>query len=65
MKPKGIVRAARYPLSPIPCKGRWVHNTDGSDFECDYPRAGFGCEECVVNGGRFDPRTGKRTRAAI
>jgi hypothetical protein len=48
---------------PIPCLGRWTHTTDGSDFDCDYPKAGkIGCEDCIVNGGAFDPRTGRRVR---
>lgn len=46
---------------PIPCLGRWVHTIDGSDYDCDYENAGgFGCEDCIVNGGRMDPRTGKK-----
>lgn len=48
---------------PIPCLGRWIHTTNGSDFDCDYPRAGkIGCGDCIVNGGEFDPRTGRRVR---
>lgn len=42
---------------PIPCKGYWTHTTNGEDFECEYGPAGaFGCEECIVNGGKKDPR---------
>lgn len=49
---------------PIPCLGRWTHTTDGSDFDCDYKHAGkIGCEDCIVNGGAFDPRTGRRVRS--
>lgn len=45
---------------PIPCAGRWVNDTNGSDFTCDYEHAGaVDCQECVVNGGGKDPRTGK------
>lgn len=48
---------------PIPCLGHWSHTVDGSDFDCEYPHAGkFGCEDCIVNNGRYDPRTGKRYR---
>jgi hypothetical protein len=47
--------------SLIPCKGEWIHTVDGSDFDCSYKHSGeFGCEDCVVNGGHMDPRTGKR-----
>jgi hypothetical protein len=50
-------------LSPIPCRGHWIHTQDGSDSDCGYEHSvGFGCEDCIVNGGRFDPRTGKRYR---
>lgn len=43
--------------STIPCLGRHIHSIDGDDYDCDYPHAGhFGCEDCVVNGGRRDPR---------
>ena len=42
---------------PIPCLGHWNHTVDGSEYDCDYEHAGhFGCEDCIVNGGRFDPR---------
>jgi hypothetical protein len=48
---------------PIPCLGRWSHTVDGSDFDCEYDHAGgFGCEDCIVNGGNLDPRTGRRWR---
>jgi hypothetical protein len=51
------------PHPPIPCKGLWSHTVDGSDFDCEYPHAGaFGCEDCIVNDGRYDPRTGKSYR---
>jgi hypothetical protein len=43
----------------VPCLGYWTHTTDCSDFGCEYEHAsGFSCDDCVVNGGRFDPRTG-------
>jgi len=43
--------------SPIPCEGHWEHTMDGSEFDCDYEFAGnFGCEDCIVNGGKRDPR---------
>jgi hypothetical protein len=49
--------------SPIPCLGYEINTPDCHDYDCEYPHAGvFGCEDCVVNGGRFDPRTGKRYR---
>ena len=41
----------------IPCLGHWIHTVDGSDYDCDYEHAGyFGCEDCIVNGGKYDPR---------
>jgi hypothetical protein len=47
--------------TPISCAGYWTHNMDGSEFDCEYEHAGeVLCENCVVNGGRMDPRTGKR-----
>lgn len=50
-------RPSRKP-SPIPCLGSRDY---WGEFDCDYPHSGaFGCEDCVVNGGCFDPRTGKR-----
>ncbi len=47
--------------SPIPCKGYHISTPDVYDFDCEYAHAGaFGCEDCVVNGGPYDPRTGKK-----
>ena len=49
--------------SPIPCRGYEINTPDAHDFDCayDHPPA---CEDCVVNAGRIDPRTGKRYRKA-
>ena len=48
---------------PIPCAGRWYYSINGDDFDCEYPHAGeFGCEDCIVNGGPYDPRTGRRAK---
>lgn len=41
---------------PIPCLGHWTHTIDGSEHACGYD-VDFVCEDCVVNGGRRDPRT--------
>ena len=49
----------------VPCLGSWTHTSDGDDFDCGYLEAGgFDCGDCVVNGGRMDPRTGKAYRAS-
>lgn len=49
--------------SPIPCLGYEIHTSDAHEYDCRYEYAGaFGCEDCIVNGGRMDPRTGKKTR---
>lgn len=42
----------------IPCLG--YRDDYNGDYDCEYPHAGeFGCEDCICNDGRFDPRTGK------
>jgi hypothetical protein len=46
----------------IPCLGRWWETDAGREFDCDYEKAEFGCEDCIVNGGRMNPVTGKRYR---
>ena len=48
----------------ITCLGYKSGNpSDGYDYDCEYEYAGeFGCEDCICNGGRFDPRTGKAFR---
>jgi len=45
--------------SPIPCLGFKIHTPDVYEYDCKYAKAPS-CEECVVNGGDIDPRTGKR-----
>lgn len=41
----------------IPCFGFWINNSNGRDFDCEYEFAGrISCEECICNGGKFDPR---------
>lgn len=48
---------------PIPCLGEWFHSVDGQYFDCRYDYAGtFGCEDCIVNDGKIDPRTGRKIR---
>jgi hypothetical protein len=45
----------------ISCRGFWESTTDGKDFDCEYEYAGeISCEDCLVNGGPFDPRVGRR-----
>jgi hypothetical protein len=51
-------------LSPIPCLGITISTMDGTDYDCQYAEAGgFGCEDCIVNEGRMDPRTGREYNA--
>ena len=48
------------------CKGKWTHSIDGSEFDCDYEHAGdICCEDCIINGGRFSPATGKLFRGNV
>lgn len=48
---------------PIPCLLREQNDTNGHDYDCDYEHAGsVDCDNCIVNGGALDPRTGKRYR---
>jgi hypothetical protein len=55
-----VKRRATQP-TPIPCKGYWTDTDAGREYDCDYEHAGlFGCEDCIVNNGPYDPRTGKR-----
>lgn len=71
---KDILQRLRYVLASIsdadsmrppsiPCRGRKIETVDwGVDYDCDYEHSGsFGCEDCLVNGGRYDPRTGRST----
>lgn len=49
----------------IKCKGYWSPSTsDGpAEFDCAYEKsAGFGCEDCIVNGGCMSPLSGKLFR---
>ena len=32
------------------------------DYDCGYAHADFGCEDCIITGGRFSPQTGKPFR---
>jgi len=49
-------------LSYYPCLGYWGgHPLDPPEFDCEYENSGeFGCEDCLVNGGRYNPETGKK-----
>ncbi len=52
--------AARNGL-PFSCRGYKNPGIDGTDHDCDYKYAGeVDCDMCVVCGGDYDPRTGKR-----
>ena len=51
--------------SDVECLGYSVSNSNGDDYDCEYPHAEeFGCEHCVVNGGEYDPRTGLKVNDA-
>lgn len=54
-----FLRIERLERSPVFCEGEWTHTSNGSDFSCGYD-AEFGCEDCIVNDGALDPRTGLR-----
>lgn len=44
----------------VECKG---YRDYWGEFNCDYEHAGkFECDDCLVNGGRYDPRTGKKRK---
>lgn len=45
--------------SPIPCLGYEIHTPDAHEYDCRY-RYSIECDECIVNGGDMDPRTGRR-----
>ncbi len=48
-------------MKPVPCLGTSYDTDAGREFDCEYEHAGgFGCEDCIVNGGAMDPRTGKK-----
>lgn len=50
-------------IKKIPCRGYWIHNSNSHDFDCEYPNsANFGCEDCICNGGKYDPKTGKEIK---
>lgn len=45
------------PATKVECKGHWTNTPNsGVEFECEYEPS-FPCGECVVNGGRGDPRS--------
>ena len=44
---------------PIPCLGFQNNGPDNYDYDCEY-YPGFFCEDCILNGGNYDPRTGKK-----
>ena len=49
--------------SPIPCRGYEINTPDAHEYDCGYELSGpITCDECIVNGGPTDPRTGKRLR---
>lgn len=46
---------------PIPCLGYEINTPDAHEYDCQYEHAPA-CENCIVNGGRVDPRTGRLYR---
>ena len=53
-------RTERVPKSPIPCMLYESNTTDGREYDCEYEYSGsVDCDNCIVNGGSLDPRTGK------
>lgn len=49
----------------IKCKGYWTPSTPNgpAEFDCEYEKsAGFGCEDCIINGGSMSPVSGKPFR---
>jgi len=56
-------RKAKY-LKAIPCTGHWSGTSlcagEAPEFSCDYPNAPVDCGQCICNGGRTSPITGKR-----
>ena len=45
----------------ISCKGYWTSSVDGDEFDCEYD-PDFACDDCIINGGRMSPQTGKPFR---
>lgn len=45
----------------IPCLGYESGNPiDGFDYDCEYENSGgFGCDDCICNGGAYSPISGK------
>lgn len=45
----------------IPCKGYQSGTPlDGFDYDCEYENSGgFGCDNCICNGGAYSPISGK------
>ena len=46
----------------IKCLGYKHETQDGYDYDCEYPKVNFSCDECICNGGRYSPQTGKLFR---
>jgi hypothetical protein len=43
----------------LTCRG-YSHCTDcGYERDCGYPNTTFSCEDCIINGGKMSPQTGK------
>lgn len=56
-------KAALLVRPPIPCRLVVESTTNGRDVACDYAHGeDIICDDCIVNGGKFDPRTGRRYR---
>mgnify|MGYP001577517190 CR=1 FL=1 len=46
----------------IKCKGHRTGTMEGDDFECEYAHGDIDCGDCIINGGRLSPQTGKTFR---
>jgi hypothetical protein len=43
----------------IQCLGYETNTPNGRDYDCEYEHAPA-CDDCVINRGPIDPRTGKK-----
>ena len=46
----------------IRCKGYRTGTLDGDDYDCIHAHGDIDCGDCVINGGKLSPQTGKAFR---